>query len=907
MKKKITKYKNNKLRYKYAKLLNSNKIISNTVLLESTHGKSINGHIFYMMKDFCENHADYTIYVASKNPEEDRLFLESNNIYNVNVIEHMSSKYFELLANVEILINDTTFFPFFNKKEGQKYYIIWHGTPLKYMGKDMQIVTDVANVQRNFYMADKIIVSNDYTKDVLVKTHNLENVYPGEIVVAPSPRNDILFDDVNKKVLRGKAGLDGKKIVFYMPTWRGNVNSVKHDSQKVEEDLQVINDSIDSNVMFYVKLHPFQNNIDLERFENINFPPENIELYEFLSITDVLITDYSSVMYDFMNTGKEIVLYTYDKEEYAESRGMYEEIENYPFKKIEFIEELVDSINATETKNSYEKLHSHFCMQDNLNGTNELIEYLVTGNATDNINVSSVHNGKETVVILSGGFWDNGITSALLNTLENIDTTQRNYICFFGRDKVKPEHFYKLKNLPENVLFYPVPGELNGTLFQRLINSKYLWKEGFKYLGINRVLRKMYRNEYNRIFGSLKIDWFIHYTGFERKYAEMLRHIDASTAIFVHTDMFQEYEAKKNFSKKIVFGAYKKADKVVLVNKNLKKELVEKVKGIEEQVIVVNNFLGEDRVRGFAKEPLLKSLENVPVDYSYNEERLEKSEIKELIDINNLLGTHEKIFGSKIINDYLNNQEENQSQSSKVLLDYITKSLDVLEKRFEETIPNIFSPTNRFYIDFKNVQGNLESEKTFFYPNKYIFDSLRISKIRMLEFINNEDITVFMTIGRYDYQKGHDRLIGAFEKNYENNNNIALIMICPHGSLKKETLARVRNSQAKNNIIVLGRMSNPYSLLKNIDAFILSSHYEGLGLVVYEALALDTDVITVNLTETVELLQNDEALIVDNSEEGIEQGIHDYLYSGHNRNVFDFETPKKQSKIEFESIFNTKN
>ena len=59
-------------------------------------------------------------------------------------------------------------------KEGQKYYIIWHGTPLKNMGKDMEVVVDVANVQRNFYMADKIIVSNEHTKDVLVDSHNLK-------------------------------------------------------------------------------------------------------------------------------------------------------------------------------------------------------------------------------------------------------------------------------------------------------------------------------------------------------------------------------------------------------------------------------------------------------------------------------------------------------------------------------------------------------------------------------------------------------------------------------------------------------------------------------------------------------------------------------------------------------------
>ena len=57
----------------------------------------------------------------------------------------------------------------------------------------MEIVVDVANVQRNFYMADKIIVSNEHTKDVLVESHNLKNVYPGKVVVGPSPRNSVFL------------------------------------------------------------------------------------------------------------------------------------------------------------------------------------------------------------------------------------------------------------------------------------------------------------------------------------------------------------------------------------------------------------------------------------------------------------------------------------------------------------------------------------------------------------------------------------------------------------------------------------------------------------------------------------------------------------------------------------------
>src|SRR5699024_7817888 len=111
----------------------------------------------------------------------------------------------------------------------------------------------------------------------------------------------------------------------------------------------------------------------------------------------------------------------------------------------------------------------------------------------------------------------------------------------------------------------------------------------------------------------------IHYTGFERKEAEMIRHIDAKKAMWVHTDMFEEYEAKKNFSKKIVFGAYQDIDKIVMVHDNLRENLEKNIPNISNKLVTVNNFLGENRTRTLAKTNLFETLENVKVDYSFND------------------------------------------------------------------------------------------------------------------------------------------------------------------------------------------------------------------------------------------------------------------------------------------------
>nr|WP_306427565.1 glycosyltransferase [Mammaliicoccus sciuri] len=160
-----------------------------------------------------------------------------------------------------------------------------------------------------------------------------------------------------------------------------------------------------------------------------------------------------------------------------------------------------------------------------------------------------------------------------------------------------------------------------------------------------------------------------------------------------------------------------------------------------------------------------------------------------------------------------------------------------------------------------------------------------------------------MNIGRYDYQKGHDKLIAAFEKVYIENPNVFLIMVCPHGPLKSQTIQWVRDSVAKENIVILGGINNPYPLLDHVDAFVLSSNYEGLGLVVYEALALNTDVITVNLKETTEYLTENQAIITENSVEGLVDGLMIHLEGNKSFEEFDFNYYKEKSKQEFINVF----
>ncbi|WP_239701155.1 CDP-glycerol glycerophosphotransferase family protein [Mammaliicoccus sp. D-M17] len=911
--KKVGNFQRNKGKFVYVNSRRTKKIQKKTVLFEAVHGDTLSGHIYYLVKDIVDKNINMKIYVSLKNEEDLELFLPQELKQKVIFVKHMSNQYYELLATCEYLINDTTFYPFFNKREGQKYFIIWHGTPLKHMGRDIPKILDVANVQRNFYMADRIYVNNYKTMEILARTHHLNNIYTGKFIIGPSPRNSIFFDKKIRNNIRTTLHINDKKALVYMPTWRGSLGKVK-GSDQIMNFMSYLEDNLEDDTIVYVKLHPFEKTVIPDTYEKVKPFPTNFEIYEFLAASDGLITDYSSVMYDYINLNKPVILYTYDFKEYVENRGVYDDLSTYPFEKTNNIEELLDIINSIPKQVDYKTFIDEFSEFDQANGSEIIVNHMLFGKEDSSIESHNLHNGKETVAVVSGGFWSNGITTALINTLENIDTNEKNYICFFEKNKVKKEHYYRLLNLPENVYFYPTVGEMNGSFKDRLLMKKYLWNEKFKFSSVEKQLERMFKEEFSRLFGDLKIDWFIHYTGFERKSAEMMRHINSKTAIWVHTDMFAEYEAKKNFSKKIIFGAYEKANKVVLVHNNLRSKLIEKLPNISDKVVTVNNFLGEERNRNLSMENLLQTIEPVHVDYSYNENiKLNyKSLDSEEMEIETLGRYPEKEMLKKNLIKNVENgiTENNEQNTNSTLITHKEMLIKHIDKSFDSLYQN-FIKDSELRTTFENLYNNNELLINEYFETKDmnptvvsvdLFNKMRISKCKLLDAIFNPEIKVYLNIGRYDYQKGHDKLIEAFEQVYIENPNIFLIMICPHGPLKSQTIQWVRESVAKENIVILGGINNPYPLLKHVDAFVLSSNYEGLGLVVYEALSLNTDVITVNLKETTEYLNENQAIIVENTVDGLVEGFKIHLNDNKQFEEFDFDYYKEKSKQEYQNV-----
>lgn len=239
---------------------------------------------------------------------------------------------------------------FNQKKKGQFCICFWHGTPLKKIGIDMP--THVKDRNMKFYStADILICGNHYTASIL-QIHSQKKL---PIKIYGMPRNDILFNQkTNKVYLKKKLGLPtNKKIVLYAPTFRENIIwcGIKQLSDlDINKLLSKISEKFGGEFIFVFRAHDSV----IESLEFRKLKKNGVifsgnvgdDMAEYLAITDVLITDYSSSMFDFIFSYKPCFLYCPDIKNYElVERGFYIKLNELPFPLANDINDLFDNID----------------------------------------------------------------------------------------------------------------------------------------------------------------------------------------------------------------------------------------------------------------------------------------------------------------------------------------------------------------------------------------------------------------------------------------------------------------------------------------------------------------------------------------------------------------------------------
>lgn len=302
---------------------------------------------------------------------------------SVQFIPKLSLRYFYYIATAKYFINNVNFPDFLKKREGTIHIQTQHGTPLKLMGFDERLHAGAPKrhfigLRNRSARWDYLLSSNSYSSEVWKRCFPFNY----KVIELGYPRNDILvnykdnikfINEVKNMVLPLRT-LD-KTVILFMPTWRGIAynDGILEISRNISEEYIIL---YRKHHLSKVETTNLDNVIDVSNFDDVN------KLY---LISDVLITDYSSAMFDYSNLNRPIVLYTPDYIEYIEKRGVYFDIQNKPPGHIfNNIEDLIFCFNGhhfndEESERSRELFMEEFCEFDNGNASKRIVDGLFKG------------------------------------------------------------------------------------------------------------------------------------------------------------------------------------------------------------------------------------------------------------------------------------------------------------------------------------------------------------------------------------------------------------------------------------------------------------------------------------------------------------------------------------------------
>lgn len=408
------------LRIKYAEMYKNLPLEENMILYEAYAGRGLICSPYAIFKRFTQrdDFKDYIHVWSLEDIEKQKDTIERYAGYdNVIFVQRDTLEYCEYLAKTKYLISNLSFPNYYTKKAGQIYINTWHGIPLKTLGFDIPDgrITGL-NTIRNFLAVDVFLSPNRFMTERFKYAFRLEGLFEGKIMESGMPRNDNFFntdrDEVLSKLEAAGVSVDpSKKIIMYAPTWKGEKYSNPDTSTKQYFELI---DAVEKNVntdeyQILVKPHQivYKNIVDKGEVLTDKFIPATIDANEIMSVVDVMISDYSSIYFDYLASGRPILFYISDLKEYKEQRGLYFGIDKLPGPIAETLDELgkmVSDIPAaiSSMKEKYDTEKEWACSHDDGNVCERVIDKIIVKQDFSGL-ISCDHTSKKKLIMYSGG------------------------------------------------------------------------------------------------------------------------------------------------------------------------------------------------------------------------------------------------------------------------------------------------------------------------------------------------------------------------------------------------------------------------------------------------------------------------------------------------------------------------
>ncbi|MGP5698714.1 CDP-glycerol glycerophosphotransferase family protein [Glutamicibacter arilaitensis] len=549
---------------------------------------------------------------------------------NVKFVKYQSLKYYKHLSQSKYLINNVSFPAQFVKRSGQIYLNTWHGIPLKKMGYDIpNRAVNAKNIVRNFLASDFLLSSSArMTKEMYLSAFKMNNIFEGEILEVGSPRIDRQVDtaaarsEIQPLLAESGIALDDRQVILYAPTWKGHdYFNPLNDAAGISSLIDRLESQIDtSKYRILIKAHQIVAEAvatipELREYLVPNTVPTNLVL----AITDMLITDYSSIFFDFLVTNRPVFFHIPDMDEYIRYRDLYVGADALPGPTSMNVDELIDNVMnlpsieqwPDEIRERHQTMRLDYTPDEDGRASVRVLDRVFFSNASESKKEPFYSDGRKKILVYAGGMIPNGITTSALNLLDNIDYERYDVtvLCPFSKSA---DQQYNFTQINENARLMFRFGTFNGTYLQNIIRLRVL-KRGANSAGASLPMqKKLWETEWKRCFGDARFDHIIDFSGYTSFWGTLFSYAPTNKrSIWLHNDLAADAHRSISGNTPLkdglfaTFSIYNRFDNLISVSEGLNEINASSLASWapESRFSWASNTINEAKIRELALDP----------------------------------------------------------------------------------------------------------------------------------------------------------------------------------------------------------------------------------------------------------------------------------------------------------------
>ena len=336
----------------------------------------------------------------------------------VSFVASSSDAYQIAMATSEYLLANTNLPPHVTLRPEQVFLNPWHGTPIKHIGADADNRrVAIANTQRNYLLSAAITTYSPVATERTVDAYLAQMARP-RVREIGTPRIDLTLT-LTRDEIRARLGLTSDKpVLLYAPTWRGEFGRTNVGLTTQMDHIEWAAEELSDTYEVFVSAHHITAQALAKKEVSFRQVPKDMPINEMLAGVDVLVSDYSSIMVDFLVLDRPIVMFCYDFHSYLMAQGFYFDITTFPAALCQNRPDLRMALELARRPSDYpgyQAIVDDLCPQEDGGASARAVDLMFDPPAPER------PSDKTSLLFYPGGMMSNGITSSIISLSHAVD------------------------------------------------------------------------------------------------------------------------------------------------------------------------------------------------------------------------------------------------------------------------------------------------------------------------------------------------------------------------------------------------------------------------------------------------------------------------------------------------------